>query len=59
MFIGICLPLQIEGREYDKNGILRNWWTNDSIAAFKTRTKCMVDQYSKYEVNGEKVIEFV
>jgi len=44
-----------QGREYDKNGILRNWWTNDSIAAFKTRTKCMVDQYSKYEVNGEKV----
>lgn len=43
------------GREYDKEGNLRPWWQNSSVEAFRQRTECMVDQYSRYLVNGEHV----
>ena len=43
------------GREYDKTGILRPWWNNDSVARFKERAQCMVDQYSSYKVNEDNV----
>lgn len=43
------------GREYDKDGNLRPWWQNSSVEAFRQRTECMVDQYSHYLVNGERV----
>lgn len=46
-----CVP----GREYDKEGNLRPWWQNSSLEAFKNRTECMTEQYSKYAVNGEHV----
>jgi predicted metalloendopeptidase len=38
------------GRKYDLNGSLRNWWTNKSIEQFEQRTRCMTEQYSKYQV---------
>uniref|UniRef100_A0A3Q4B3X3 endothelin-converting enzyme 1 n=1 Tax=Mola mola TaxID=94237 RepID=A0A3Q4B3X3_MOLML len=44
-----------QGREYDKEGNLRPWWQNSSVQAFRQRTECMVDQYSRYLVNGEHV----
>nr|XP_046246021.1 endothelin-converting enzyme 2b isoform X3 [Scatophagus argus] len=44
-----------QGREYDKEGNLRPWWQNSSVDAFRQRTECMVDQYSRYLVNGEHV----
>ncbi|CAM5164164.1 unnamed protein product, partial [Natator depressus] len=44
-----------QGREYDKEGNLRPWWQNSSLEAFKNRTECMMEQYSKYMVNGEHV----
>ena len=47
--------IYIPGREYDKFGNLRPWWNNDSILKFEKRTKCMVDQYSGYKLNGENV----
>lgn len=43
------------GREYDKDGNLRPWWQNTSVDAFKNRTECMVDQYSQYTINGERI----
>lgn len=43
------------GREYDKDGNLRPWWQNSSVDAFKNRTECMVDQYSQYTINGERI----
>ena len=36
-------------------GNLRPWWNNASIEKFEVRTKCMVDQYSQYELNGNNV----
>ncbi|XP_078374601.1 endothelin-converting enzyme homolog isoform X1 [Oculina patagonica] len=36
------------GRLFNKDGNLKKWWSNSSIAAFKTKTQCLIDQYSKY-----------
>ncbi|XP_056155617.1 phosphate-regulating neutral endopeptidase PHEX [Lampris incognitus] len=36
------------GRKYDKNGNLDQWWSNSSIAAFNEKTQCMIDQYNSY-----------
>lgn len=43
------------GREYDKEGNLRPWWQNSSLEAFKNRTACITEQYSRYTVHREKV----
>ncbi|XP_050978742.1 endothelin-converting enzyme 1 isoform X1 [Labeo rohita] len=42
-----------QGREYDKDGNLRQWWQNSSVEAFKHQTQCMVEQYSNYSINKE------
>lgn len=31
-------------------GNLENWWDDDTKAKFLNKTKCIIDQYSKYEV---------
>jgi predicted metalloendopeptidase len=47
------------GSQYDGNGNLRNWWTQDDHKNFKAKTKVLVEQYSAfsplpgYNVNGE------
>ena len=38
------------GRLYDGDGNLAPWWTNATVAAFETRTKCFVDQYNAIKV---------
>jgi len=48
-----------QGSKYDGDGNMRNWWTEEDLAAFKVRTDNLVAQYSKYavfddlKVNGE------
>ena len=48
-----------EGRQFDAVGNLRDWWSPESAAKFKERSKAVVQQYSEYEplpglhVNGE------
>lgn len=37
-----------QGREFDKDGNLHQWWNNRTIEKFKERTKCFVKQYSKF-----------
>lgn len=44
-----------QGREYDKEGNLRPWWQNESLTAFQNHTACMEEQYSQYQVNGERL----
>jgi predicted metalloendopeptidase len=41
------------GREYDKNGMMHQWWNNKTIENFKNASECMVEQYSKFKVNDE------
>ncbi len=41
-----------QGAQYDAVGNLANWWQPDTEKAFKARTKCVIDQYEKYDVIG-------
>jgi endothelin-converting enzyme/putative endopeptidase len=38
-----------EGRQYDKDGNLKNWWTKDDETKFNERAECMVKQYDAIE----------
>lgn len=42
-----------EGRQFDADGNLHDWWTKKDAAQFNERTKCIVDQYSDYPVVDE------
>lgn len=43
------------GRLFNKDGNLKKWWSNSSISAFKNKTQCLVDQYSKYVFHTKNV----
>lgn len=48
-----------QGSRYDGDGNLRNWWSENDLKEFKTRTSALVEQYNNYKVfddlhvNGE------
>ena len=48
-----------EGRQFDPQGNLRDWWTPADAKAFEERATCIADQYSSYtavddvKVNGK------
>ena len=48
-----------QGRNFDKKGNMREWWTPDDVAHFQKLTRILVDQYSAFtavgdtKVNGE------
>ncbi|MEP6808770.1 MAG: M13 family metallopeptidase, partial [Chthoniobacterales bacterium] len=48
-----------QGRQYDAEGNLRDWWTKESAEKYKERADKIVKQYSSYEplpgmhINGE------
>lgn len=44
-----------QGREYDKDGNLHQWWYNQTLKNFEERVKCFVDQYSSYKVDDSSV----
>ena len=37
-----------EGRQFDAQGNLRDWWTADDAKEFEKRASCISDQYSQY-----------
>ena len=39
-----------QGRQYDKDGNLKDWWTPADAAKFKTKVQLVIDQYNKYTV---------
>lgn len=39
-----------QGAQYDKEGNVKNWWTNDDYAQFKQRIKQVIDQYDTFTV---------
>ena len=41
-----------EGRHFDAQGNLRDWWTPADAKAFEQRAQCFVDEYSKFTVDG-------
>jgi endothelin-converting enzyme/putative endopeptidase len=42
-----------EGRQFDAQGNLRDWWGKADAAKFNQRTQCIVEQYSRYTVVDE------
>ncbi|KAH9413417.1 Membrane metallo-endopeptidase-like 1 [Dermatophagoides pteronyssinus] len=36
------------GRQFDKNGNMKQWWNNQTIKRFRERAQCIIDQYSSY-----------
>ena len=48
-----------EGRQFDANGNLSNWWTDEDASKFKQRAAVMVSQFNAYQplpglhINGE------
>ena len=39
-----------QGRQYDGDGNLRDWWTAEDASAFEQRAQCIRDQYATYHV---------
>jgi endothelin-converting enzyme/putative endopeptidase len=39
-----------EGRRFDAQGNLRDWWSADDGREFEKRTQCIADQYARYTV---------
>jgi putative endopeptidase len=39
-----------QGRQYDKDGNLKDWWIKMDADQFKSKTQAIADQYSKYTV---------
>ena len=42
-----------QGRKFDTQGNLRDWWTTEDSKAFESRAACFADQYSAYTVAGD------
>lgn len=40
------------GRLYDLNGYLKDWWSNKTIEEFTKRADCFVQEYSNFTVQG-------
>ena len=45
-----------QGRKYDGDGSLRDWWTAADGKAYEERAACLADQYSGYTVAGDTKI---
>ncbi len=43
-----------QGRQFDKEGNMSNWWTDEDAKAFKQRTDILVDQFNKVLVMPAK-----
>ncbi|HVY80353.1 MAG TPA: M13 family metallopeptidase [Steroidobacteraceae bacterium] len=39
-----------EGRQFDGDGNLRDWWTKEDAEKFEQRAQCIRDQYSQYTI---------
>jgi len=42
-----------QGRQFDLDGNLNDWWKPADAEEFKNRTKCVVDEYSSFTAVGE------
>lgn len=46
-----------KGALFDGYGNLKNWWTEEDLKRFQVATKCIVDQFSGYKVNGDLSVQ--
>ncbi|XP_017885295.1 neprilysin-4-like isoform X3 [Ceratina calcarata] len=40
-----------QGRRYDENGNLRQWWSNETLKHYLEKVECIIDQYSSYHLS--------
>lgn len=38
-----------EGKQYDENGSLRDWWTTKTEKKYTRKAECFIHQYNKYK----------
>ncbi|OWF45826.1 Neprilysin [Mizuhopecten yessoensis] len=38
------------GRQYDKDGNLEQWWSDDAITRFKAKAQCIINQYGNFSL---------
>jgi endothelin-converting enzyme len=38
------------GRHYDENGTLTDWWTKTTVEGFEKREGCFIDQYGGFTI---------
>jgi endothelin-converting enzyme len=43
----------MQGRLYDGNGVLTDWWTNATAAEFNKRAQCFVEQYGNFTLTAK------
>ncbi|ARG98654.1 M13 family metallopeptidase [Legionella micdadei] len=46
-----------QGAKFDGHGNLKNWWTEADLKKFQAATNCIVEQFSKYKVDGDLPVQ--
>ena len=41
-----------QGRQFDKDGNLADWWEGETLERYERRTECMVEQYNNYSIHN-------
>jgi putative endopeptidase len=44
-----------QGRKFDAQGNLREWWTPEDLKNYEARSKCVEEQYASYTYEGQHV----
>jgi putative endopeptidase len=44
-----------QGRKFDAQGNMREWWTPEDLKNYEQRSKCIEDQYDSYVYEGQHV----
>ena len=44
-----------QGRKFDAQGNMREWWTPEDLKNYEARSKCIEDQYNSYVFEGQHV----
>ena len=42
-----------QGRNFNKDGVMTNWWTDEDSKEFMERAQLLIDQYNEFKVNEE------
>ena len=46
-----------QGAQFDEKGNLHNWWKAVDLKKFQSATQCIINQFSKYKVNGDITVQ--
>lgn len=39
-----------EGRQFNKDGVVANWWASSTEEAFLKKSECIIEQYNNYTI---------